>query len=87
MPWCVQKENELFANTFSRSFPKKTETCCSDDDLTKFIFSLQFTKGWMSRCFGNNLAVLKKTPYLDPDFGASDGDLQDPSARYVELKC
>ena len=33
--------------------------------------------------FGNNLAVLKKTPYLYPDFGASDGDLQDPSARYV----
>ena len=29
------------------------------------------------------MAVLKKTPYLDPDFGPSDDDLQDPSARYV----
>ena len=51
-------------------------------DLTKFIQS-QFIKGLDVTVFGNNLAVLKKTPYLDPDFGASDGDLQDPSARYV----
>ena len=37
----------------------------------------------LSANYGNNLAVLKKTPYLDPDFGASDSDLQDPSARYI----
>lgn len=27
--------------------------------------------------------VFKKTPYLDPDYGVSDSDLQDPSARYI----
>ena len=75
------EESELFANTFSRSFLKLRRVAVTYD-LTKFIQS-QFIKGLDVTVFGNNLAVLKKTPYLDPDFGASDGDLQDPSARYV----
>ena len=65
------EESELFANTFSRSFLKLRRVAVTYD-LTKFIQS-QFIKG----------LDVTKTPYLDPDFGASDGDLQDPSARYV----
>lgn len=74
-------ENELFANTFSRSFLKLRRVAVTYD-LAKLIHSRRI-KGFEVTVFGNNLAVLKKTPYLDPDFGASDGDLQDPSARYV----
>lgn len=74
-------ENELFANTFSRSFLKLRRIAVSYD--LKNLFESDLIKGLDVTLFGNNLAVWKKTPYLDPDFGASDGDLQDPSARYV----
>lgn len=76
-------ENELFANTFRRSFLKLRRVAVTYD-LTPLIHS-RVIKGLDVTLFGNNLAVLKKTPYLDPDFGASDGDLQDPSARYIGL--
>lgn len=76
-------ENKLFANTFSRSFVKLRRIAVTYD-ITKYLHSNRI-KGMTVTLFGNNLAVLKKTPYLDPDFGASDGDLQDPSARYVGL--
>lgn len=74
-------ESELFANTFRRSFLKLRRVAVTYD-LTPLLHS-RFIKGLDVTLFGNNLAVLKKTPYLDPDFGAYDGDLQDPSARYV----
>ncbi|MCX2914300.1 hypothetical protein [Phocaeicola vulgatus] len=32
---------------------------------------------------GRQDRIAETLTYLDPDFGASDGDLQDPSARYV----
>ena len=74
-------ESELFANTFSRSFLKLRRVAVS------YVFShlihSNSIKGLEVTLYGNNLAVLKKTPYLDPDFGASDSDLQDPSARYI----
>ncbi|MGL4520482.1 MAG: SusC/RagA family TonB-linked outer membrane protein [Phocaeicola sp.] len=76
-------EDKLFANTFSRSFLKLRRIAVSYD-LAKIINSTHI-KGLDVTLFGNNLAVLKKTPYLDPDFGSSDGDLQDPSARYVGI--
>ena len=73
----VYKKNETAVNiqTWAQNYPYRAV-------VRKFIQS-QFIKGLDVTVFGNNLAVLKKTPYLDPDFGASDGDLQDPSARYV----
>ena len=74
-------ESELFANTFSRSFLKLRRVAVSYD-FSHLIHSNSI-KGLEVTLYGNNLAVLKKTPYLDPDFGASDSDLQDPSARYI----
>lgn len=76
-------ESELFANTFSRSYLKLRRIAVTYD-LSGIIRS-PFIKGFDVTLFGNNLAVLKKLPYLDPDFGASDSDLQDPSARYVGI--
>lgn len=74
-------ENKTFANTFSRSFLKLRRIAVTYD-LT-YLLRTRAIKGLDVTLYGNNLAVLKKTPYLDPDFGASDSDLQDPSARYV----
>lgn len=76
-------ENKLFANTFSRSFLKLRRVAVTYD-LSKLFYS-NVIKGLDVTLFGNNLLVLKKTPYIDPDFGASDGDLQDPSSRYVGI--
>lgn len=76
-------ESEIFANTFSRSFLKLRRVAVTYD-FTHLLKS-KAIKGLDVTLYGNNLAVLKKTPYLDPDFGASDSDLQDPSARYVGL--
>lgn len=76
-------EDDFFANTFSRSFIKLRRVAVSYD-LSSLIHSDKI-KGLDVTLFGNNLGVLKKTPYLDPDFGASDGDLQDPSARYIGI--
>lgn len=70
------EESELFANTFSRSFLKLRRVAVTYD-LTKFIQS-QFIKGLDVTVFGKQSGRAEKTPYLDPDFGASDGDLQDP---------
>lgn len=76
-------ENELFANTFSRSFLKLRRVAVSYDFSS--LIQSNTIKGLEVTLFGNNLGVLKKTPYLDPDFGAQDGDLQDPSARYIGI--
>ena len=74
-------ENELFANAFDRSYLKLRRVAVSYDLMN--LFDSRFIKGLDVTLFGNNLAVLKNTPYLDPDFGPKDNDLQDPSARYV----
>lgn len=76
-------ESELFANTFNRSFLKLRRIAVSYD--LKNLFESNVVKGLEVTLFGNNLAVWKNTPYIDPDFGASDGDLQDPSARYIGI--
>lgn len=74
-------ESKLYANAFSKSFLKLRRVAVTYDFShmisNKRIKSLEVT------LYGNNLMVLKKTPYLDPDFGKGDADLQDPSARYV----
>lgn len=81
---CVRtSENKTFANTFSRSYLKLRRVAVTYD-LT-YLLTTRMIKGLDVTLYGSNLAVLKKTPYLDPDYGASDSDLQDPSARYVGL--
>ncbi|MDR2791759.1 MAG: TonB-dependent receptor, partial [Tannerellaceae bacterium] len=66
-------EDPLFANVFSRSFVKLRRLSISYS-LPRLTITL----------FGNNLAVWKRIPYVDPDFG-DDDNLQDPSARYVGM--
>ncbi|WP_448789048.1 SusC/RagA family TonB-linked outer membrane protein [Bacteroides graminisolvens] len=79
----TEEESEEFANTFKRTFLKLRRISVSYD-LTNVIGKKHF-KGLDVTLFGNNLFVLKKMPYLDPDFGPTDGDLQDPSSRYIGI--
>jgi TonB dependent receptor. len=79
----TQDESDEFANTFKRTYLKLRRLSVSYD-LTNII-GKKMVKGLDLTLFGNNLLVLKKIPYLDPDFGPSDSDLQDPSSRYVGL--
>lgn len=74
-------ENELFANAFDCSYVKLRRVAVSYDLMN--LFDSRFIQNLDVTLFGNNLAVLKNIPYLDPDFGSKDNDLQDPSARYV----
>ena len=75
-------ESKEFANTFSRSYLKLRRVGITYD-LAKAVNLSSFCKSLNLSLFGENLFVLKKMPYLDPDFGSSDGDLQDPSSRYI----
>lgn len=75
-------EDEYFANTFSRSFVKLRRVSVSYD-LNK-VLKINKLNGLNASVFGYNLAVWKKIPYIDPDFKlGNDGDLQDPSSRYI----
>lgn len=75
-------EDEYFANTFSRSFVKLRRVSVSYD-LNK-VLKINKLNGLNASVFGHNLAVWKKIPYIDPDFKlGNDGDLQDPSSRYI----
>jgi TonB-dependent SusC/RagA subfamily outer membrane receptor len=66
-------EDPIFANVFPRTFVK----------LRRLSITYTFPRLSIT-LFGNNLAVWKRVPYVDPDFG-DDDNLQDPSARYVGL--
>ena len=75
-------EDEFFANTFSRSFVKLRRVSVAYD-LNK-VLKINKLNGLTASVFGYNLAVWKKIPYIDPDFKlGNDGDLQDPSSRYI----
>ncbi|MFV0554943.1 MAG: SusC/RagA family TonB-linked outer membrane protein [Mangrovibacterium sp.] len=76
-------DDEFFANTFSRSFVKLRRLSVGYDLAS--ILNLGKIKGLDLTLFGDNLLVLKKMPYLDPDFGSSDSNLQDPSSRYLGI--
>ncbi|MBC7416985.1 MAG: SusC/RagA family TonB-linked outer membrane protein [Pedobacter sp.] len=76
----TEQENKKFANTFDRSFVKLRRVSVGYD-FTKLI-KMGSVKSLDVSLYGYNLAMWKKMPYLDPDFG-SDSDLQDPSARYL----
>lgn len=75
-------EDEFFANTFSRSFVKLRRLSVSYD-LNK-VLKINKLNALNASVFGYNLAIWKKIPYIDPDFKlGNDGDLQDPSSRYI----
>ena len=76
----TEAENEKFANTFDRSFVKLRRVSIGYD-LTKIV-KMGKVKALDFSLYGYNLAMWKKMPYLDPDFG-TDSDLQDPSSRYL----
>jgi len=76
----TEAENEKFANTFDRSFVKLRRVSVGYD-ITKIV-KMNKVKSLDISLYGYNLAMWKKMPYLDPDFG-TDTDLQDPSARYI----
>lgn len=76
----TEVESEKFANTFDRSFVKLRRVSIGYD-ITKIV-KINKIKALDVSVYGYNLAMWKKIPYTDPDFG-SDSDLQDPSARYL----
>lgn len=75
-------ENETFANVYDRSYLKLRRLSVTYDLMN--ILQSKKIKNLDLTLYGYNLFVLKKLPYLDPDFG-NDNDLQDPSSRYVGM--
>ena len=78
----TEDENKLFANVFDRSYFKLRRVSVTYD-LTKIMKSTALNQLNLS-VYGYNLAVWKKLPYLDPDYG-NDDNLQDPSSRYLGI--
>ena len=79
----TEQENKKFANTFDRSFFKLRRVAVGYD-LARVINLGTWIKGLNAQVFGYNLLMWKKIPLLDPDYGTgNDGDLQDPSPRYI----
>lgn len=76
----TEKESKLFANVYDRSYFKLRRVSVTYD--LKNIFPANGLNHLNLSVYGYNLAVWKKLPYLDPDYG-DDNNLQDPSARYV----
>ena len=79
----TEGESSLFANTFDRSFFKLRRLAIGYD-LGKIINLGDKIKSLDAQVYGYNLLMWKKMPLLDPDFKeGNDGDLQDPSPRYL----
>ena len=76
----TEEESELFANVYDRSYFKLRRLSVSYD-LMNIMDSEKIRKLDLS-VYGYNLAVWKKLPLLDPDYG-NDDNLQDPSSRYI----
>ncbi len=80
----TEEEGGMFANTYSRSFVKLRRLSVTYD-LNK-VLKINKLGGLEATVFGYNLAVWKNIPYIDPDFKqGNDGDLQDPSSRYIGM--
>ncbi len=78
----TESESKLFANVFDRSFVKLRRLSVGYD--VNKVFKLKQLTALNASLFGYNLAMWKKVPYIDPDFGVgNDGNLQDPSTRYI----
>ena len=79
----TEEENKKFANTFDRSFFKLRRVAVGYE-LGNVIKLGQTVKGLYLQVFSYNLAMWKKMPLLDPDYEiGNDGNLQDPSPRYI----
>ncbi|AWW30561.1 SusC/RagA family TonB-linked outer membrane protein [Echinicola strongylocentroti] len=76
----TEEESETFANVFDRSYFKLRRLAVTYD-LMNIMQSEKIKKLNLS-LYGYNLAMWKKMPLLDPDYG-NDNNLQDPSSRYV----
>lgn len=81
----TESENKFFANTFDRSFFKLRRVAVGYE-LGNVINLGQKIKGLYVQAFGYNLVMWKNMPLLDPDYEiGNDGNLQDPSPRYLGL--
>jgi TonB-linked SusC/RagA family outer membrane protein len=79
----TESESKKFANTFDRSFFKLRRVAVGYE-LGNVIKLGEKVKGLYLQVFSYNLAMWKKMPLLDPDYEVgNDGNLQDPSPRYV----
>ncbi|MEG0462978.1 SusC/RagA family TonB-linked outer membrane protein [Bacteroides sp.] len=78
------QESEQFANVFDRSYLKLRRVSLAYD-FTKRLPKHSAVKGLTVTVFGNNLAVWKKVPFVDPDYTGDDNDggANDPTARYI----
>lgn len=76
----TEEENSLFANVYDRSYFKLRRLSVSYDLMN--IMTSEKIKNLDLSIYGYNLAMWKKMPLLDPDYG-NDNNLQDPSSRYV----
>ena len=80
------KENAKFANVFDRSYIKLRRVALTYN-FTKLLSKQSPVKGLTATIFGNNLAVWKKVPFVDPDYtgDSNDGGANDPTARYIGM--
>ncbi|MDR2915012.1 MAG: SusC/RagA family TonB-linked outer membrane protein [Tannerella sp.] len=78
------KENEKFANVFDRSYIKLRRVAVTYD-FTNMLSKSGPVKGLTVTAFGNNLAIWKKVPFVDPDYTGDSNDegANDPTARYI----
>lgn len=79
-------ENEKFANVFDRSYLKLRRVSLTYN-FTKILSKHSPIKGLTVTAFGNNLAVWKKVPFIDPDYTGDNNDegANDPTARYIGI--
>lgn len=77
-------ENSTFANVFSRSYIKLRRVSVSYD-FTDMLPANHPIKSLTGTLFGNNLAILKAVPFIDPDYvgDSYDSGANDPTARYI----
>lgn len=82
--YVTTEESAKFANVFDRTFVKLRRVQLTYD-FTSLIGKRGPVKGLKGSIYGNNLAVWKKVPFVDPDFtgDSNDGGANDPTARYV----
>ena len=82
----LRKKNAKFANVFDRSYIKLRRVALTYN-FTKLLSKQSPVKGLTATVFGNNLAVWKKVPFVDPDYtgDSNDGGANDPTARYIGM--
>jgi len=82
----TSKMDKTFANIFSRSYVKLRHVSVSYDCHKLLKRKDSPVKNLTVMVFGNNLAVLSKAPWIDPDISGDDSNddgAADPTARYL----